>query len=838
MKNHLTIEADRNFVLTQLWFVPEKATGSPLKFSTRINLRAGSFPQVRGTFNVGKLPGIFDISYQQDKLMLSVESDTGLSGTAAVDFGQMQKLEGNLAIQNLAINQFHNLPGFSALDQFTGTITGNLSVSGTLPKPEMYFRLVSDKNVFNENGYYQAGVSGQFKDQIVQLDSLHFSLNNNPLLEGAVRLDYQRNILSGELSGRSIDVEKLSATFFPRQYRMAGTGQINVHLSGTTDKPVLRTSAKISHGLIGKYPFNELSFSLTDRIISDENLLNPKNHEIVVDYFRASQQGLYHLNSHGTIPLDLNRPFDITLRGDGDLFYFLPDVAPFFIDGTCFSEFQIRVSGNQDDVRFLNGEFNISRGELWLKDVAPHITDISGTLRLQTNSNKVDFENFSAMVEENTLHISTVRNIVTAGREKLQPWYFKGLDLDFGVLRLQTSAGGVKVHIPGLMPGNETGKLYLTGREEGESFYFAGPTDHPRLRGTVTLYDTRITYPMIEDRKISPNDPVIKFLRDINWDLMVRSGENVRYMRDIPAYFDKVETELFVDELSPGLALTGIISQDKFRPFGQLSSSRGRLEYLDQSFRLDYFSVEFDKSSLYPDVSGQAWTTIRDSVGSISKTIYLKLFVFDETTGQELSQGDWTNFKFKLVSSDPQIGESQELVLAYMGYSVQNLSEKATSVGGAVTEKYLIRPLLRPIERAIERNLNLDLVRFNSSIARNLFYSSLVNKNYGKSHSLNYIQPFSSTAPYLLLMQSSELTLGKYLSPNVYLTYTGQLVSVYDENTNNFDFNHSVGLEYRFFRNVLIELEYDRELLGFYNQDNQKQYLEDFKIRLRHSFTF
>jgi len=838
MNNHLTIETDRNSLMTQLWFVPENATGSPLRISTRINLQPGDEGQVKGTFNIGRMPGIFDITLNRDRLVLTLESEAGLNGSAVVDLTGQRNLDGRLVINELALNQFDNLPNLSALHLFTGTISGLLNVGGTSDKPDFNFRLFSDKNMFNGIGYYQAGLTGQFNEQNLQIDTLRFSLNNNPLLEGTAKLDFGRKLLNGQFSGRGVDIEKLSATFLPVPYRMAGTAQLNLELSGTTTNPVLQTSVKINHGLFGKYPFNELSFSVSSRQFSDQNFMDPKNHELVVNYFRASQQGLYHVNSHGVIPLNANRPFDLTIRGDGDLFYFLPDVTPFFIDGTCFSEFQVRVSGNQDDVRFLEGEFNISRGELWLKDVAPHITDISGTLQLQPGTNKVDFDNFSATVDENTLQISTVRNISTSSGDKLQPWYFKGLDLDFGVIRLATSEGGVKVHIPGLMPVGETGKLYLSGRDEGEAFYFAGPADHPRLRGTVTLFDTRITYPIIEGRKTSGNDPVIKFLRDINWDLLVRSGENVRYIRDIPAYFDKVETELFVDELSPGLALTGIISQDKFRPLGQLSSSRGRLEYLDQSFRLDYFSVEFDRSSPNPDVSGQAWTTIRDSVGSISKTIYLKLFVFDETTGQELSRGDWTKFKFKLVSSDPQIGESQELVLAYMGYSVSNLSEKATSVGGAVTEKYLIRPLLRPLERAIERNLNLDLVRFNSSIARNLFYSSLVNKNYGKSQSLNYIQPFSSTAPYLLLMQSSELTLGKYLSPNIYVTYTGQLVSVYDENTNNFDFNHSVGLEYRFFRNVLIELEYDRELLGFYNQYNQKQYLEDFKIRLRHSFSF
>ena len=87
-------------------------------------------------------------------------------------------------------------------------------------------------------------------------------------------------------------------------------------------------------------------------------------------------------------------------------------------------------------------------------------------------------------------------------------------------------------------------------------------------------------------------------------------------------------------------------------------------------------------------------------------------------------------------------------------------------------------------------------------------------------------------------MQSSEFTIGKYLSQDLYFTYTGQLVSVYNNEQSEFNLNHSLGLEYRFLRNVLIEFEYDRESLGYFRLPAQKQYLEDFKIRLRHSFTF
>jgi len=249
------------------------------------------------------------------------------------------------------------------------------------------------------------------------------------------------------------------------------------------------------------------------------------------------------------------------------------------------------------------------------------------------------------------------------------------------------------------------------------------------------------------------------------------------------------------------------------------------------------FSLELSEYKDLPDVSGRAWTTIRDSVGAIPKTIYLQLYTLDSNTGQTRETGDWQDFKFKLVSADPTIGETQEQVLAYLGYSVDNFKEKATNVGGALTEKYLIRPLLRPIEKVLERSLGMDLVRFNSSIARNLFASSL-GREFSSQGTNPFYSPVSGDVPYLYLMSSSEVTVGKYINEDIYVTYTGQLVSLVDNSEGGFDFNHSLGLEYRFFRNVLVEFEWDRELLGYFDVANERQYLEDFKIRLRHSFTF
>ena len=80
-------------------------------------------------------------------------------------------------------------------------------------------------------------------------------------------------------------------------------------------------------------------------------------------------------------------------------------------------------------------------------------------------------------------------------------------------------------------------------------------------------------------------------------------------------------------------------------------------------------------------------------------------------------------------------------------------------------------------------------------------------------------------------MESSEVTVGKYLSRDLYLSYTGQVVLNAYNQENTLNFNHSVGLEYRFLNNLLIEFEFDREFFEYYKIYTNKLYQDDFKIR-------
>ncbi len=808
--------------------------------NTTINNLLKKNKQINGNIRLKHLTGFYEFDLSNDFFGGSFQSAQGIDGDLYFDLKKEEQLSG---IVNF--HDFNILPFFkdsASTDDFRmqGRINGAIEIGGRYDDPNIKADLYGDKFVFNDIGYYRAELKMQADRFKARVDTLVFSLNNIPILGGNVDLSLLNKRINAKLQGHNVDAEKLLTTFVSDRFLLSGRADYVIKVNGKLDEPQIETEIDIRDGVLDRIPFDNLSIAMRDNINEAADYFSPDAHKITIDHLFFEKTGRFSLTGVGKLPLNSSDPIDILINFRGDALGFIPQWVSFFKDATSNTSIEMHVVGSRDQIRIESAYAQIERGELWLRNVAPHIKNINGVIEKKSGSNHVNFVDLKASVKGETLTINTVRDVTMQNGTKIEPWYFDDLDLDFGVLKLETAGGGVELHLPGLMYPDDAGELFLTGKQEGESFYFAGPVKHPLARGTITLYNTSLTFPFITRSKPGEKDnTAVEFLKNMNWDVLVKSGEDVLYVREIPAYVDNVYTELFVDETSSGLEFEGIIDKGSFNATGKLISSRGRLEYLDQNFKVERFAVEFNEYEALPVISGRAWTTIRDSVGALPKTIYLKLYAVDQEGSGEKQQGRWEDFKFKLESADPQIGESQEQVLAYLGFSVGNIKAKATSVGGAVTEKWLIRPLLRPLERTLEKNLGLDLVRINSNIAKNLFYSSLGNQEQFRGYGSNrYVNPFSTNLPYLYLMQSSELTIGKYITQNLYLTYTGQLVSVYDQDQTSFDFNHSFGIEYRFLRNVLLELEYDRELMGYYHFINERQYLNDLKIRVRHSFTF
>ncbi|MEZ4764538.1 MAG: hypothetical protein R3C26_15560 [Calditrichia bacterium] len=412
-----------------------------------------------------------------------------------------------------------------------------------------------------------------------------------------------------------------------------------------------------------------------------------------------------------------------------------------------------------------------------------------------------------------------------------------------------------------MMEEGDIGFFTASGRLPGEAFYFAGPPDLPLCRGTTQLFNCRVTFPFIGmydesgEYVYDENDRVIEFMMNMRWDMKSLPGNNNRYFVSIPGYVGEVFMDLNIDNNSEGFVYTGRLIDESFRVDGSVESSRGRVEYLDVNFRVERFGAEFNVYEIYPEVYGTAYTTVRTeeydpvfgvtggdtsaaAIGgeSVPRDILLKLYVTDPVTGKEVSKGRWEDFRFKLISRENPYGETQEQLLASLGYSFRNLQYKAGEVGLTLTQNFLIRPLFRPIERQLERKLKLDYVRVRSNFASYLLYLSFQDRTKIFNRP-TFLLVNNNLDPALQLLQSSELTLGKYVLKDVYMSYTGQLVAGVDDS--KLGVNHTLGVEYRLLYNWLLEVEMSKfQFDPFYNIDNSRDLSRDFRIRLRRSITF
>ena len=139
--------------------------------------------------------------------------------------------------------------------------------------------------------------------------------------------------------------------------------------------------------------------------------------------------------------------------------------------------------------------------------------------------------------------------------------------------------------------------------------------------------------------------------------------------------------------------------------------------------------------------------------------VYLTLVTRDDLN-QDVAKGRWDRINIKLSSEHPRWDETQGDVIASLGYTSTTIDEKARKAVGHSTDSFIFRPLLRPVERQLERSLGLDVVRFSYAFTQNFLDSNFSNEQLKSS---------------LAFLRSSRLILGKYLTEDIYLLYTGEL---------------------------------------------------------------
>lgn len=724
-------------------------------------------------------------------------------------FQKTQSYNGLLELKDFRISQLHDLmPSFSP---YQGSLSGNIDISGPGNKPEWQVDLSLRKGQFHSIGPFNGDLTFQGDKQALHSLGILLEEDGTTLLSGSVGRSASDS-LTGVIQGDNLNLGVLSHAFIGDTSYVRGKGSLQLQFGGTTLRPRITGSLAINDGAFGTVTFRDVWAEFED-IFSDSTGY-PGGRFIVKGGWMTRDDDLT-VHTWGEIPHRRASDADISILAKGNILGVLPHFSGFFRKAKGTGELFLRWAGTTGEWTLGDCRLRIDHGDLELASFLKNVNDIQADISLQQQERFMKIHHFTGNIEGTDL---IVENTLQSGGQPVVPLAIPQLGIHFGELRLKTMGKGVRLHIPGLMESGDNGLIGFSGYDDGAYFTLSGPNDAPAFRGTLYLRDMRITYPFLVPTDIGADDPLMAFVEKVNWNLRLKPVQDVHYIRDIESPLGNIYTDLKLRDKYGELCVQGIPQDGTLQVWGNLMSNEGTLEILDHYFRPEQITFDYPKGATNPILSARAHTTIIDSTG-MPATVWLTVSALDVETGLESKAGDWENIQFRFTTDNPNLGRSEADLLAALGYSSENIKDRAYDALGMQVDNIVFRPLLRPIERTIRRHLGLDVVRFSSMFSRNLVQLRNMNE-------LDFDPR--------ILFRSSKVILGKYLAPGLFLTYSGQVQTGpgFRYHTHGLGFRHALIMDYSIRPDLFLEMEYtyDSQLLS----DRR----EDKRIWIRHIFPF
>ena len=764
------------------------------------------------------------------------------------------EIEGGLKLTGANFSRLlENLtPDFA---KYAGNLFGEIRLGGTLSAPHAGGNFWLLDGQFNGIGKFAVSGEARVDGHGWEIRQFAVRKNESPFLQGTV--GYRRATREPYLDLRADDIplnEFLGVVAGVPQNLLTGrlsfdlqTGETQRAPNGEKRWPLLG-SVKLRQGKIVWFGYDEIVLK-TGSVFSTGNISYINENGIYFPQVRYEKKNEFVVEGDAYLPFSLEKPVDLSLRGDGNFLAMLPDFSTFFLQTAGTGHLDLNLVGPYKQLKMPNSHLRLQNGFLKMNKVAPEAHDIFGEAVVDSHGIFINVLALTGKVGDASLHVRTAASLSpnftptpslaneNGAKTLHEPLKMGKSPLRLGTIFVKSSDNGLLLNIPGLMEKNEVGRFVIAGQNGRDEFLVTGPWAHPLFHGRTVLENVDFMFPF--DEGAAPADSLLlKLMLNSNWDVAVESRKDNRYAQKTPSALDKVYVNFGIDDALSRVHFTGILQDNSFRTEGQMISTHGTVEYLDLNFRVEKFGAEFDKSDWLPIVYGRAWTTMTDST-NFPYNVYLTLHTVDAVTRQEVERGRLQNAYFKLSSDRPDIVDhSQERILAALGYSLENVRSKATEAVGISTDNLLFRPLIRTVERQLERHLGLDVVRLSSRFTRNLLVA-----NFNTNPAVRLAAPTPAEPQKereslaATMLQSTRLLLGKYLWNDLYLNYIAQVENGPDElestlKTRPFlglELRHTLGLEYRINPAMLLQFEYDYNPLLAHNR-------EDRKIWLRHSF--
>jgi len=726
------------------------------------------------------------------------------SGNAVIPFSSQDSISAHLISKNIDPAGLKKY--FSDPPSLSGLISSALDVSGTAEKPTVKFALDFKKGFMNQIGPLDGMLSANWAGgKFIRLDA-NLNRRTKRILFGSV-FRTSSDSLSGNFKTDTLYIKEISTALF-KNNSYKGLMLMNLNVAGRPVMPVVSGDIEILDGKAGPLLFKKLNASFRDTLNTGRSI---SNSGFYITRGEVERSDNCRIQFSGRIPHAHSGKLDLKVSASGNVLGMLSDISGIVKKSRGTGSLFLRFAGTSGNWVLGSAKVNIDNGELKLSSLFTSIKDIRINAELKPGERFLSINEISGLVDRSPVLIRNIRD-----NNKLPRLRISKLGVDMGNFILRTEKP-VRMALPGLMEKGAEGRILFTGFDFND-FMIGGPSSYPSLNGTLQLVDFRFTYPLLKSDEAG-EDEFVKILSKINWNINVVPRKDVHYTRDIKTALGNVFADLKLRDGSGGVRIKGTIDKDNFEVWGNVSSTEGSLEVLEHFFRPEQITFDMPRKTHEPIFSGRAFTTVTDSLG-MPATVWLSVAVRDRETGIEKSGGLWENIHFKFSTDNPNLGRTEADLMAALGYSADNIKARAYDALGTQVENLIFRPIFRPIERGIRRHLGLDVVRFSSMFTRNLFQ-------------MRTMSTPQFDAKYLL--RSTRWTLGKYIGPGIFITYTGQVQNesyYHGYMTHGIGFRHALSLEFTLRPDIFLEFEYtyDSQLLS----DRR----EDKKIWIRHIFPF
>ena len=405
----------------------------------------------------------------------------------------------------------------------------------------------------------------------------------------------------------------------------------------------------------------------------------------------------------------------------------------------------LHITGTREEP-LINGYFRIKKATVYCREVLNRIDDL--TCDISVKDSNIVINRINGKVEKGEIDLK--------GEITLAGWMPDKFDVAFENMR----GYGIPLKVPflkipqsrffGRLLSEVPCSLGLKGK-----IHAYGSCRSYNLEGAIELENTNFTYPpRAEDTK----DLNLDFLKPAVWNLEIKAGKNTWYENR----FAEVQVQGHMKLTGPSKDLT---------VNGALTAVKGEISYLGATFNVKQAAVECINDELFLEVRAECP-------------------VEDDTIMLVVERGKWGKVKPKFTSrSDPEMSEQQALVKA-TGLDSLRLSPQE---GDALLRRELLKlidsSLASPLIKSILKSTGMvDVVKVDTTFAQ---------KTGERLSSRDAAKGEERTS----LLEGTRITLGKYLSSNLYLGYKLQFEEGY---LNKLELRHEVELLYRMKRGTSL----------------------------------